>query len=472
MSDSRPGMLSSSEVQQLQLSLQSRSIREVALTVCTIRGLAVEVKSILRDLFHDEIAPMISSSRSKEAAFSVMPMAPPDPFQRISAMNNDSSLIHPNPTIQKTSAFARLLMKRGRRRHRCSHCPRTFTAQSSVWRHMKTHHTALTATGSGSMPGGASANDSPSKNMSDLESSLCIDLSSNHPDTSVPTPRQTSVTSDENVSVVSPLPSTLSQNASSPEDHMSPMPTVADMFTADSIKPEPSDTYKQTAVTEMDSDMEIISPSHPSYNDAENPPSLSSLFSSPAGLPRSNEDQIRAAVDAQLMEPPVDGMYHCSDCGWRSKSVASMRSHILSHKGILPFSCNVCNYKTNKKHVLTRHYTIHTGEKPHKCPICTFGSLDHVELLKHMTKTHPGVHPFTCTICGFHATTNTLLKKHMKSDHSMTPPRQSPSSSRALPSDMALPDVASSKNVKPRNVLSSSSETIFATSSINQPVFP
>lgn len=54
MSDSRPGTLSTREIQQLQLSLQSRSIREVALTVCTIRGLAVEVKSILQDLFHDE----------------------------------------------------------------------------------------------------------------------------------------------------------------------------------------------------------------------------------------------------------------------------------------------------------------------------------------------------------------------------------------------------------------------------------
>lgn len=55
MSEQRTGVLTPREVQQLQLSLQSRSIREVALTVCTIRGLAVEVKSILGDLFHDEV---------------------------------------------------------------------------------------------------------------------------------------------------------------------------------------------------------------------------------------------------------------------------------------------------------------------------------------------------------------------------------------------------------------------------------
>lgn len=43
--------------------------------------------------------------------------------------------------MSKFTGFGRLLAKRGRRRIRCSHCPRTFSAQSSVWRHVKTHHT-------------------------------------------------------------------------------------------------------------------------------------------------------------------------------------------------------------------------------------------------------------------------------------------------------------------------------------------
>ena len=47
--------LTNREVTQLQLSLKSRSIREVALTVCTIRSLAKEVKSILQDLCNDEV---------------------------------------------------------------------------------------------------------------------------------------------------------------------------------------------------------------------------------------------------------------------------------------------------------------------------------------------------------------------------------------------------------------------------------
>lgn len=50
-----PSLLTSREVQQLQLSLNNKSIREVALTVCTIRGLAKEVKSILQDLCYDEV---------------------------------------------------------------------------------------------------------------------------------------------------------------------------------------------------------------------------------------------------------------------------------------------------------------------------------------------------------------------------------------------------------------------------------
>lgn len=55
----QPGVLSQREIQQLQQSLQSRSIREVALTVCTIRNLAAEVKTILGDLFHDEVGTII-----------------------------------------------------------------------------------------------------------------------------------------------------------------------------------------------------------------------------------------------------------------------------------------------------------------------------------------------------------------------------------------------------------------------------
>lgn len=43
--------LTDREIQQLHQSIQSRSVREVALTVCTIRSLSQEVRSIMRDLF-------------------------------------------------------------------------------------------------------------------------------------------------------------------------------------------------------------------------------------------------------------------------------------------------------------------------------------------------------------------------------------------------------------------------------------
>ena len=57
MNDGVSGLafLTNREMTQLQLSLKSRSIREVALTVCTIRSLAKEVKSILQDLCNDEV---------------------------------------------------------------------------------------------------------------------------------------------------------------------------------------------------------------------------------------------------------------------------------------------------------------------------------------------------------------------------------------------------------------------------------
>lgn len=58
----RSNQLSSREIQQLQLSLQSGSVREVALTVCTIRNLAQEVKSIIGDLLIDEVVNILNST--------------------------------------------------------------------------------------------------------------------------------------------------------------------------------------------------------------------------------------------------------------------------------------------------------------------------------------------------------------------------------------------------------------------------
>lgn len=101
------------------------------------------------------------------------------------------------------------------------------------------------------------------------------------------------------------------------------------------------------------------------------------------------------------------------------------------------------------------------------------GSGSFQSCLFYLQKTHPGVHPFTCSICGHHCTTNTLLKKHMKCEHSMTTRKQqSPSSSRVE----VHSSQANKNGGKPRSMLSSSSETIYAapTTSVNhnQPVFP
>ena len=48
---------------------------------------------------------MVSSPRGRDGVFSVMPMAPPDPFQQISAMNTSHQVTQPYPTIQKTSGI-------------------------------------------------------------------------------------------------------------------------------------------------------------------------------------------------------------------------------------------------------------------------------------------------------------------------------------------------------------------------------
>ncbi|KAF6016870.1 hypothetical protein EB796_024823 [Bugula neritina] len=462
MSEIRNSTLSSSEVQQLFQSLQSRSIREVALTVCTIRSLASEVKCILRDLLHDEVpAPLPSPRMHENSSFGMLGITPPTTFSPTSNMSTDLPRLSAQPysSLQRSSGFSQLLAKRGRRRHKCHHCPRTFSAQASVWRHIRSHHSSK-----------ASLPNPPTLTSVDNTDNAANMF--NLPDTSVSTPKEVPHAMDDSVNLVAVVtPVTSPQAAPSPDGHLSPMPTIADMFNAERVKPEPDESMNHTPL-EVDAETTLESPSKTlqEYSaELDVSHSMSSLFPPSSNSSNDNELQIRASVDAQLMEIPADGMYQCSDCLWRSKSADTMRAHMLSHKGILPFSCTICNYKTNKKHVLTRHYTVHTGEKPHKCPICSFGSLDHVELLKHMTKTHPGVHPFTCTVCGHHATTNTLLKKHMKLMHSMSiRKQQSPSSdAHALSS-------SSNKFKAVRNVVNSASETIYSSDSnlMSQPIFP
>lgn len=78
--------------------------------------------------------------RAGGPTFGVIPMPPPDPFSHMQTPNS-MPILSPQafPSVQKTGSFTRL-MSRVRRRHRCTQCPRTFTAHASVSRHMKSHH--------------------------------------------------------------------------------------------------------------------------------------------------------------------------------------------------------------------------------------------------------------------------------------------------------------------------------------------
>ncbi|XP_013419016.1 uncharacterized protein LOC106179796 [Lingula anatina] len=111
--------------------------------------------------------------------------------------------------------------------------------------------------------------------------------------------------------------------------------------------------------------------------------------------------------------------YECKQCGSRFVQGWQLRMHEQSHTGVRNYSCDKCNKKFRLKGGLLTHQRTHTGEKLYQCSICNKSFASRTYLKDHQN-VHSGDKPHVCEICGtgFRAISN--LRRHSKTHSSKT----------------------------------------------------
>ncbi|XP_013859145.1 zinc finger protein 391 isoform X2 [Austrofundulus limnaeus] len=106
--------------------------------------------------------------------------------------------------------------------------------------------------------------------------------------------------------------------------------------------------------------------------------------------------------------------YCCAHCDKRFKVLGDLKIHTRTHTGERPYNCEICKKTFSQMSHVTIHMRIHTGEKPFSCAYCTksFSRSGH---LKRHELLHTKETLFPCAQCGKAYTDKSSLKKHMKS---------------------------------------------------------
>ncbi|KAK7080290.1 hypothetical protein SK128_003271, partial [Halocaridina rubra] len=157
-----------------------------------------------------------------------------------------------------------------------------------------------------------------------------------------------------------------------------------------------------------------------------------------------------------------DDTYSCEICGYASKKLCNLHSHMKTHSERSVYKCGICRKefkieKSYQAHLLNHekdvilsphtledsefvnarskraqcaicgkwlvslsslemHIRSHTGERPHKCNICENTFLRKPDMLRHM-KSHSGEKPHKCEHCSITFTRKDKLSFHVRKHH-------------------------------------------------------
>lgn len=115
-------------------------------------------------------------------------------------------------------------------------------------------------------------------------------------------------------------------------------------------------------------------------------------------------------------------MYKCKDCGYKSRLISRVRTHILTHKKceeVTMYQCQQCQFKTKFKGNMKNHMLVHKNPEEvtmHKCQHCKYQSKFSHSLRKHMLKhKKPDEIPmFKCLHCVYKSKRKSDLSRHLK----------------------------------------------------------
>uniref|UniRef100_A0A8C3VRE3 Zinc finger protein 202 n=1 Tax=Catagonus wagneri TaxID=51154 RepID=A0A8C3VRE3_9CETA len=83
----------------------------------------------------------------------------------------------------------------------------------------------------------------------------------------------------------------------------------------------------------------------------------------------------------------AEELYLCSECGRCFSHSAAFAKHLRGHASVRPCRCNECGKSFSRRDHLVRHQRTHTGEKPFTCPTCGKSFSRGYHLIRHQ-RTH------------------------------------------------------------------------------------
>nr|XP_020037178.1 zinc finger protein 202 isoform X2 [Castor canadensis] len=83
----------------------------------------------------------------------------------------------------------------------------------------------------------------------------------------------------------------------------------------------------------------------------------------------------------------AEELYVCSECGRSFNHSAAFAKHLRGHASVRPCRCNECGKSFTRRDHLVRHQRTHTGEKPFTCPTCGKSFSRGYHLIRHQ-RTH------------------------------------------------------------------------------------
>ncbi|XP_060063574.1 zinc finger and SCAN domain-containing protein 2-like isoform X2 [Ylistrum balloti] len=101
------------------------------------------------------------------------------------------------------------------------------------------------------------------------------------------------------------------------------------------------------------------------------------------------------------------------NCSKVFRSNETLRRHKLAHMGIKSFQCSFCSKKFASSVSLQEHMCRHTDARPHQCNVC-LKNFRQVSCLRRHMVTHSSDLPYSCQVCGKKFSTTMYLKSHMK----------------------------------------------------------
>lgn len=127
----------------------------------------------------------------------------------------------------------------------------------------------------------------------------------------------------------------------------------------------------------------------------------------------------------------------CCVCGRTFIHAASLRLHLRSHTGEMPFQCRVCGKDFRSRRGLAEHQSIHTMERRYCCAACGRRFRLRRTYARHML-IHSGVKRYTCDDCGARFAFAHLLQRHMRTHYDDAKPHLCGSCGEEFPQWSAL----------------------------------